>query len=116
MEGQVQVQQSTKVPLPPGLAGWMAFIAVWTIIGGAINCISIIGIIWGVLMIAAGAALWSGKAILEGMHGVDPAWVPFLEKLKLFMMLTGITYILGLVLGVLIVIFMLGVGLAGLNL
>jgi hypothetical protein len=112
MEGQGQVQAVPKVPLPPGLCGWMAFIAIWTIIGGAFNCLSVIGLIWGVMMIVAGVALWSGKDMLLAMGGVDPAYLPFLEKLKTFMMLTGIVYILSVVLGILIFIVFVGFGLA----
>lgn len=104
-----------KVPVPAGLLGWTTFVAVMTLLGGGLSILSCIGIPQGVLMIIGGIALLGGKTALEGVGGVDAAVIPYLEKMRLFMQMQGWIYILGLLLGGIILIFYFGVILAALS-
>ena len=104
-----------KVPVPPGLLGWTTFVAIMTLIGGGLSILSCIGIPQGVLMVIGGIALLGGKTSLEGVGGVDVAVLPYLQKMRLFMQMQGWIYILGLLLGGLILIFYFGVILAALS-
>jgi hypothetical protein len=85
-----------------GMTGWMKFIGIMTIIGGALNALSIVGILWawipiwlGIVLTQAGsrAREYADKgdmASLEGMTG----------KLKSYFMLSGILIIVSIAVGI----------------
>ena len=85
-----------------GMTGWMKFIGIMTIIGGALNALSIVGILWawipiwlGVVLTQAGskAGEYADKgdtASLEAMTG----------KLKSYFMLCGILMIVSIAVGI----------------
>jgi len=82
--------------LPEGLMGWMTFVAVMTLISGALSIMSCFGAPTGILMVIAGVSLLGAKSALEPLASIDPAMLPFLNKLKTFMVMHAIVYILGL--------------------
>jgi hypothetical protein len=94
-----------KIGLPPGLLGWMTFVGIVTIIGGVLGVLSCIGIPTGVLTIVAGAGLLGAKTALESVREVDASLATFFNKLKLFVMMQGVVYIIGFALTVLLVVF-----------
>ncbi len=85
------------VLLPNGLLGWMNFIGICTIVMGAVNALSCVGILWGVLMIIAGIALLGARTALLDIERVDATLAPFFTKLNTYVMVTGICYIIMLV-------------------
>lgn len=93
--------------MPEGLCGWMTFVGVLNIIQGAFSCLSCIGAVVGIPMIIAGAALMSGKAMLQEMGQVSADMLPFLDKLKRFMVMTGVVFIIGLVGMILYMVFVI---------
>ena len=84
--------------LPSGLTSWMQFVGVVNMILGVISCLTCFGIITGVFMIIGGSALMKAKGLLLLVDQIPPSMVPFLEKLKTFIMMMGIMYILTIVL------------------
>ncbi len=104
-----------KAAVPAGLLGWTTFVAIMTLIGGGLSILSCIGIPQGVLMVIGGIALLGGKSALEGVGAVDVAVLPYLQKMRLFMQMQGWIYILGILLGGLILILYFGVILAALS-
>ncbi|NKB23380.1 MAG: hypothetical protein GKR87_03145 [Kiritimatiellae bacterium] len=79
--------------IPEGLSGWVGFVGIITIVSGASYILSCIGIFIGVFMVIAGIALMGGKSALDNITHADPLMIPFLEKLRTFMLMTGIVYI-----------------------
>ena len=98
-----------KEPIPAGLLGWTTFVAVMTLIGGVLSILSCIGIPQGVLMVIGGIALLGGKTALQGVGSVDAGILPYLRKMRLFMQMQGWIYIMGLLLGGIILIVYFGV-------
>lgn len=82
------------VPVPQGLGGWMTFVGVMHIIGGAFACLSCIGIIYGIPMIIGGAGLIGAKNLFNTLTGVDPAMLPALEKQRSAFKALGWSYIM----------------------
>lgn len=82
-----------------GMKGWMKFMGILTIIGGGINALTIIGIVWawlpiwlGIILVQAGSrageyAERGDAAALEAMTG----------KLKTYFMMSGIVIIISMV-------------------
>jgi len=82
------------VPVPQGLGGWMTFVGVMHIIGGAFACLSCIGLIYGIPMIIGGAGLIGAKNLFATLSGVDPAMLPALEKQRSAFKALGWSYIM----------------------
>ena len=119
MENQELTSGAPPVPpagsaLPPAIGGWMTFVALITIIGGGFNVLTCVGIPFGVLMIVGGVALWGARNVLLGIREVDPALEPFFRKMKTYMLMTGIGYLLGIVITIVMVIVYFGVIVAAL--
>jgi len=93
------------VPVPEGLVGWTGFVGVMNIVGGIFSCISCFGIITGIFMIIGGAALMAAKNALAGVASVDASLGTFFQKLKTFMQMMGIMYIISLIGLVIIFVF-----------
>ena len=100
---------------PPGLGGWLQFVGVMTIIFGALTClagvvmvITIIGpliyIPLGIALILSGTACTGARAALLNMTAIDAATDLFLCKIKRYMLIYGILYILNLVLVVIAIV------------
>lgn len=94
---------------------WSGIVAVFTIVLGALSCLTIIGAITGVFMIIAGVKLLNAKRAASELAGIeDPAI--FNERLNTmmnesssFLKFQGIYYIISVVLGVLGIIAYIGV-------
>jgi hypothetical protein len=84
----------------------MTFIAVINIVGGIFSCLTCIGIIWGIFMIIAGTSLLAAKNALSGITAVDSSLALFFEKLKSFILMTGILYIITVILTMVQLVFM----------
>lgn len=95
---------AARSALPAGLTGWMAFVGVMNVVMGIFSALSCFGILSGIFMIIAGIALLAGKNSLAGVTDVDDSLSVFFEKLKTFMQMTGIMYIIGLILTVVMMI------------
>ena len=80
--------------VPQGLGGWMTFVGVMHIIGGAFACLSCIGLIYGIPMIMGGAGLISAKNLFAALPEVDPALLPALEKQRSAFKALGWSYIM----------------------
>lgn len=90
--------------LPPGLTGWMGFVGVMNIIMGVFSALSCVGILSAVFMIIGGVALIAGKNALAGVTEVDSSLSVFFDKLKTFIQMTGIMYIIGLIMTVVMMV------------
>jgi len=84
--------------LPAGLLGWMGFVGVMSIVSGIINCLTCFGAVTGIFMIISGTAILGAKTALESVETVDASLAVFFDKLKTFMHMSGIIYILAIVL------------------
>ena len=98
-----------QTPIPEGLTGWMTFMAVITIIMGVFQCLNCIGIVIGIPTIIAGAALLAAKNAIANIHSVDSSLDVFFNKLKSFMQLSGIVYIVSFIAIIVIVVLYFGV-------
>jgi hypothetical protein len=85
-----------RAPLPEGLRGWMTFVSVMTIISGVISSLGCISIITGILMIIGGAALLGARNALDQIKGIEASLRPFFDKLRMFMQMSGLIYIVSL--------------------
>ncbi|HBA84446.1 MAG TPA: hypothetical protein DCZ95_10165 [Verrucomicrobia bacterium] len=92
---------ASGVPLPDGLLGWMSFVGIMTVISGVISCLGCISVISGILMIIAGSALLSARSALEQISRVDESLRPFFDKIRTFMQMSGLVYIVTLLLALL---------------
>jgi hypothetical protein len=84
-------------PLPEGLHGWMVFVGIMSIFCGVLTILSCVGIIPGIFMLIAGSALVSAANALDRDAPVSPSLEIFFRKLKSFMLMSGVAYILGTV-------------------
>ena len=92
--------------LPEGLTSWMQFVGVMTLIGGIFYCLSCFGIIYGVLMIMAGVAVMGARNALLAAPEVPASMRPFMDKLKSYFLMTGIFFIIMIVLSIISIIMM----------
>ncbi len=95
---------SAGIGLPDGLLGWMTFMGVMNIVSGVFACFGCIWMITGIPMIIAGVALIAAKNALANAT-IDPSLDLFFNKLKSFMMLSGVVYIISFVAAIVILIF-----------
>jgi len=108
-----------------GMKGWMKFIGIMSIVGGALGALfSIIGLaaagsaagalalINVVSLALCGLGIWVGVVLFQAgtrtemylMQPGEPTLAEMTAKMKLYFMLTGINLIIGLVLGLVAVI------------
>lgn len=90
-------------------AGWMKFIGILSIIGGALSALSIVGIIIAWLPIWMGIVLFQagGAASAAGLTKDEVKLAEAISKLRLYFVIMGITVIVGIafsILGILIAI------------
>jgi hypothetical protein len=79
-----------------GLAGWLKFFGIVTIIAGALNALSLVGILWawlpiwlGILLVQAGS-----RAGDYAGSGTEATLEALLGKLKSYYLITGIVTII----------------------
>lgn len=104
----------TRVAIPSGLSGWMAFNGIVIILSGLAYITTCFALPSGILLVIAGASLMSAQSMLGAMRGVDPALLPFLQKLRGFFLMTGIATLVAIVLTVVFLIAVVGLGAASL--
>ncbi|ROQ21979.1 DUF5362 domain-containing protein [Gallaecimonas pentaromativorans] len=92
--------------------GWMKFVGVMGIITGALQAITLVGLLWAWLPIWMGVLLMQAGSAIEAAErsGSVEAFTDALAKLKTYFTLMGVTVLIGLAITVL---FMLlgGIGL-----
>lgn len=108
-------ESAEQVGLPPHLTGWLHFVGIMSILSGLLYCATCVGALWGVLLIVGGVALLGARSTLANIRHVPPAFVPFMEKINTFFLVTGITYIIMLVGFLLGMIFYGGILIAALS-
>jgi hypothetical protein len=96
--GAPAASSAVLASLPPKLLGWMSFVGVMTLIVGILQCLSCFGIISGIFMIIAGVGLMGARTALASVSHVDPGLNEFFAKLNSYMSMTGICYIITIVL------------------
>jgi len=98
-----------------GMKGWLKFIGIVTIISGALQALSIVGILWAWLPIWLGVILsQAGSRAGDYLERQDDAALAQLTgKLKTYFVISGVVLIVSLALGVLAGIFWVIVVLAG---
>lgn len=99
-----------------GMAGWMKFLGVVNIIGGSLNALSIVGILWAWLPIWIGIVLvQAGTRAREYAERGDAASLSALMgRLKTHFVMSGVTIIVALALSVISVIVVVALLAAGL--
>jgi hypothetical protein len=87
--------------------GWIKFIGIMSIILGAIECITIIGAVIGWLPIWMGVLLTQSASAVERAYQNNDvtALKESLDRLRTFFIITGVLFIIGLVLTVLEILF-----------
>jgi hypothetical protein len=88
----------------------MVFAGITNLLVGIASIISCVGLPVGILYVLAGAALLSGNGLLTQSSGVDPSVLPFLQKLRIFFMMTGIATLVSAVTFILFAVLGLGLG------
>lgn len=87
----------TAAYIPANLGGWLRFVGTMSILMGALYCATCVGILWGVLLIIGGVALLGAQSAMDQITEVPPAFVPFLDRLNTFFLVTGVAYIIMLI-------------------
>jgi hypothetical protein len=101
-----------RVAVPSGLSGWMAFNGILIILSGLAYITTCFALPSGVLLVIAGASLMSAQSMLSGLRTVDPTFLPFLQKLRGFFLMTGVATLVAIALTVLFLIVIIGFGAA----
>ncbi|MBN2137597.1 MAG: DUF5362 domain-containing protein [Sedimentisphaerales bacterium] len=94
-------------------SAWMKFVGVMSIIGGALQALTIVGIIIAWLPIWMGVLLFqSAGAAQDAYHsGDENAMRTSLSKLKTYFIITGVMTLIGLIIGaVFLLIGVMGTG------
>jgi hypothetical protein len=99
-----------------GMTGWMKFLGIVNIVGGALNALSIIGILWAWLPIWVGIVLMqaSSRAGEYAERGDAASLGAFMGRLKTYFAISGIAIIISLALSVISVIAVVVLMAAGL--
>lgn len=96
-----------RVPLPPGLCGWMLFDGICTIL---VSLPLLILLPWNIPLLVAGIALLGARSTLERTPYVHEETLPFLLRLRTVFCAAGWVYVVMIVLAV--VVFLAGVHLS----
>jgi hypothetical protein len=106
MDDRSEIVRQLSAPLASG-RGWMKFLAILTILGGALQVLSIIGILWAWLPIWLGVLLFQAATGMDqaSIGGDAAAFVAAQGKLRLYFMIQGILIIIGFAFAVLFLMF-----------
>ena len=113
--GSTEAEASSPVLIPPNLGAWLRFVGIMSILMGIVYCASCFGILWGVLLIVGGVALLGARSALEQITAVPAEFIPLLDRLNTFFLVTGIAYIIMLVGTALVFVFYGGLMIAALS-
>ncbi|MDX9992253.1 MAG: DUF5362 domain-containing protein [Anaerolineales bacterium] len=110
-----QVVRSVSSPLAEA-AGWMKFLGLLSIIAGATQMLSLVGILWGWLPLWMGILLYQSASSVESarMTGDYHALASAMSNLKTYFIINGVITLLGIFISflsicVLLVLPMLGI-------
>ena len=94
---ETQIIRSVSSPLAEG-AGWMKFLGILSILAGASQMLSLVGILWGWLPLWMGILLYqaAGDAENARLSGDPYALASALGKVKTYFMINGILTLLGM--------------------
>jgi len=96
------------------LSKWSGFVGIMTIISGVLACLSIVGIIPGVITIILGVKLRGAKNSIDSyLRGNNNELNGIFENLGNYFKIQGILIIVSLVLGLLGLIFFIVIAIAG---
>ena len=109
MDDRSALVRDLSLPLASG-KGWVKFVGIINIITGVLTALSIVGILWAWIPIWMGVLLLqSGGAIERAqMAGDESALRMALDKLRVYFIIQGVLFIIGLV--VMVLFFMLFFG------
>lgn len=110
MNEQTGVVRELSLPLYQ-CKGWIKFVGVMSIIGGAIQALTIIGIIIAWLPIWIGILLFQSANAIEQAHqgGNRDAMTQSLSKLKTYFIITGVMTLIGII-GMVLMFFLFFLG------
>ncbi len=110
MDDRNAIVQELSAPLASG-RGWIKFLAILTIIGGALQALTIVGIIFAWLPIWLGVLLFQSASGMEqaSINGDATTFVTAQNKLRLYFMIQAILII---VMFALVILFFLFGGMA----
>jgi hypothetical protein len=104
METNIASQDPTAAAMASvrGMKGWIKFLGVMNIIGGGINALTIVGILWAWLPIWVGVILMQAGSRAEAYaaSGDAPALAALLGRLRAYFTISGVTMIVSMVMGV----------------
>ena len=101
--------------------GWMRFLGVMSILNGIVQALSCIGILWAWLPLWQGVLLFQSAGAIEeaSAHDNEERLVYSLDRLRLFIVITGVVTLITLLVSIISVVFtltflfgMLGIGAA----
>ncbi|WP_297903566.1 DUF5362 domain-containing protein [Metallibacterium sp.] len=98
MDDRNALVRDLSLPLASG-KGWVKFVGIINIITGVLTALSIVGILWAWIPIWMGVLLMqSGGAIERAqMAGDESALRMALDKLRVYFIIQGVLFIIGLV-------------------
>lgn len=97
MPGQTLVPEPPPSAVPAGLRGWTSFVGVMNILSGIGLIFSCVGMLPGIFLVAGGAALLAANTALADVSAVSPGLVPYLRKIRVFMTMMGVTFIVSVI-------------------
>lgn len=106
MDDRTEIVRELAAPLASG-RGWIKFLGILTIIGGALQVLSIIGILWAWLPIWLGVLLFQSASQMEqaSINGDTATFVMAQNKLRLYFMIQAIMIIIAFALVILFLLF-----------
>ncbi len=109
-----QVIRSVSSPLAEA-AGWMKFLGILSIIGGASQMLSLVGILWGWLPLWMGILLFQSASSVESarLTGDYHALASAMSNLKTYFLINGVLTLLAILFSVLTICILLVLPLLG---
>lgn len=106
MDDRSSIVQELSAPLYSA-RGWIKFLGILSIIGGALQALSIVGIIIAWIPIWLGVLLFQTASGMEraAINGDSAAFIEAQNKLRLYFMINGIMIIVVFALALLFVLF-----------
>ena len=108
---QISIIQRVSYPLYE-CKGWMKLLGVIYIIGGALQAITIVGILFAWMPIWLGLILYKSASAAENAYqqGNEYELVQSLAKIKTYFMIMGIATLLGIIITIVMFIFLILTG------
>lgn len=109
-----QVIRAVSSPLAEA-AGWMKFLGILSIIGGASQMLSLVGILWGWLPLWMGILLFQSASSVESarLTGDYHALASAMSNLKTYFLINGVLTLLAILFSILTICILLVLPLLG---